>query len=181
MFFGKFKREFKVAPKSGSLTVDIGDDGFVINGNKLEIPITIDKLREILGKPRRDACRTSKRDKKITELLMHEYVSKRVNYVWDKFGMMCYTNNGTVVNAFAVIMNKPRVVTPSVPRALFGGRVRINGEDWHKAVLRGEDSGFSRHLNVGHFLIVSSYINCDCDNSECPRDNFSGVEISLLR
>lgn len=180
--FGKAEPEFTIAPKSETVWIDVRENGFVINDKRLGIPSVISEFEAVLGKSRGVMFRTSEKDLELMRLVLHEDGSKRTNYAWDDLGMMCYTNNGTVVNTFAVIFNKPRVITDATPKYLFGGRFTVGGEDWYNVIPGGDDLGTSRHARVGDLILCASYLDCDRDNeTDCPRDNFSGIEISLAK
>ncbi len=176
----KAEPEFIVSPKSESFCIDVRDNGFIINGQRLEVPLIISEFEAVLGKARGVRFKMSERDLELMRLVLHEDGSGRTNYAWDELGMMCYTNNGTVVNTFGVIFSKPCVITDATPGFLYGGSFTINGADWFDVILGGVDQGTSRHARVGDLTLCAAYIDCDRDNElECPRDNFSGIEISL--
>ncbi|MDE7231092.1 MAG: hypothetical protein K2N56_11485 [Oscillospiraceae bacterium] len=174
------EREFAVSQKSEAFCVDVRDDCFLINGQRLEVPSVISEFETVLGKARGVKFEMSSRDLELMKFLMNEDGSGRTNYAWDELGMMGYTNNGTTVKTFGVVFKKPRVITDATPDFLFGGKFTVNGADWYDFISGGVDRGTSRHARVGKLALCAAYLDCDRDNElECPKDNFSGIEISL--
>lgn len=179
-FFAKLFGRKKTGGSSESFTIDIREDGFVINGHRLDVPIHIDALSELLGSPRRTAFKTSDEDKEIYEK-MHpgETLVQRVNYTWDDLGLMCYTNNRTVANCFGIKLNKSGYKIASNPKCMFGGTVLINGRPWLPVILAGEDKEVMREVTIGGYLITAEYTDFDQDDSTRNEKSFTGLEIQL--
>lgn len=174
------KKKYEVKESSRGFTIDIGGGCFVINGKRLEVPIHIEALSEVLGKPRKTAFKTSDEDKEIFEKLHPgEVLVQRVNYTWDDLGLMCYTNNGKVVNCFGICLNETDYSVASNPKCLFGGTVLINGKPWLGEMLSGKDCDVFRELIVGNYLLTAEYTDFDQDDSTRGESSFSGIEIQL--
>ena len=174
------EREFAVSRKSEGCCVDVRDDCFLINGQRLEIPSAVSEFEAVLGKARGVKFELSGVDLDFLKFVMNEDASGRTNYAWDELGMMGYTNNGTTVKTFGVVFKKPRVITDATPDFLFGGKFTVNGADWYDVISGGVDRGTSRHARVGKLTLCAAYLDCDRDNElDSPRENFSGIEISL--
>lgn len=179
-FFAKLFGGKKANNCSEGFIIDIRENGFVINGRQLDVPIHIDALSELLGKPRKTAFKTGNEDKEIYEK-MHpgETLVQRVNYTWDDLGLMCYTNNRTVVNCFGICLNKSDYKIASNPRCMFGGTVLINGKPWLPFVLAGEDKEVMREVTLGGYLITAEYTDFDQDDPTRNEKSFTGLEIQL--
>lgn len=179
-FFAKLFGIKKANNSSKGFTIDIRENGFVINGHQLDVPIHIDALSELFGKPRKTTFRTSDKDKEIYEK-MHpgETLVQRVNYTWDDLGLMCYTNNRTVVNCFGICINNSNYIIASNPKCLFGGTVLINGKPWLPTVLAGKDEDVMREVTLGGYLITAEYTDFDQDDSTRDEKSFTGLEIQL--
>lgn len=176
--FGKNK--FEVGARSSGFTIDIRGDCFIINGKRLDVPIHIDGLSDVLGKPRKTAFKTDAEDKEIYEKIHPgEVLVQRVNYTWDDLGLMCYTGNGSVVNCFGICMNSTDYNVASNPKQLFGGKVLICGKPWLGEVLKGKDCDVFRELIVGNYLLTAEYTDFDQDDDTRDESSFTGIEIQL--
>lgn len=169
-----------VSEKSREFTIDIRDDCFMINGGRLDVPIHISALEAVLGKPRKTSFKTDEEDREIYEKLHPgEVFVQRVNYTWDDLGLMCYTNNKSVVNCFGICLNPTDYNVDSNPKTLFGGTVLISGKPWLGEVLSGEDMDVMRELVVGSYLITAEYTDFEQDDSTRDESSFTGIEIQL--
>lgn len=176
--FGKNRPE--TGARSGEFTIGIREDCFLINGKRLEVPIHIDALSEVLGKPRRTAFKTKEEDREIYEKLHPgEELVQRVNYTWDDLGLICYTGNKSVVNCFGICLNESDYNVASNPKQLYGGKLLICGKPWLGEVLRGKDCDVLRELIVGNYLITAEYTNFDQDDDTRDESSFTGIEIQL--
>lgn len=170
----------EISERSKSITIDIRNDGFIIDGKKLEIPMHIDAFSAVLGKPRAVKHKTSAEDKEFLEEMHNEPVTKRVNYAWDDLGLKCYTLNGKVVNTFGICLNPNDICIECDPKTLFGGTVTIMGDDWFEAVMMGEDNDFIRNLGIGdNILVTAEYTDPFVDDSTRDKTSFTCLEIQL--
>lgn len=180
--FGKKKQPaFGQASDSGNITIDIREDGFVINGKKLDIPTHIKALSDVLGKPsRKTAFKTSEEDKEVyAKMHPGEILVQRVNYTWDGLGLMCYTNNGSVVNCFGICMNPAGYNAASDPKSMFKGTVLINGKPWLGVMKAGKDLEVFRKVILGSYSLVAEYTDFEQDDSTRGESSFTGIEIQL--
>ena len=179
-FSGLFgKKTENVSASSKYYSIDICDDGFVINGKKLDLPIHIDAIAAVLGKPRSVSFKTNEKDREFLEDLHSEPVTKRVNYTWDELGLMCYTLNGKVVNTFGICTQPQTNNSPSNPKGLFEGRLTINGQPWLTAVMAGKDCEVMREVHMGSYLISAEYTDFEQDDATRSETSFTGLEIQL--
>ena len=182
-FFSKLfgKKKSAVLGNSKTITIDIREDGVMINGKKMDIPIHIRALSDILGKPRKTAFKTSKEDKEVyAKMHPGEILVQRINYTWDELGLMCYTNNGSVVNCFGIEFNPPEGYNAaSHPKSMFGGTVLINGKPWLGEVMAGKDLEVFRKIIVGNYSLVAEYTDFEQDDSTRDESGFTGIEIQL--
>lgn len=183
-FFGKIfgrhrGKSIGVSEKSKSYTIDIRDDCFVINGEKLEVPMHIDALSKVLGEPRAKRFKTDPESEHVLEVMHGEPITDRVNYTWDELGLMCYTYNGKVVNTFGICIQPQISDSPSNPKQLFGGKLTINGEHWLSVALAGRDEDVFREFTVGNYLITAEYTDFDQDDATRDETSFTGLEIQL--
>lgn len=180
--FGKLfgKKTNGVSGNSGAFTIDIREDGFLINGRRMDVPIHISALSEILGKPRRTAFKTSEEDKEVyAKMHPGEILVQRVNYTWDDLGLMCYTNNGSVVNCFGICLNPTDYKVDSHPKSLFKGTVLINGRPWLGVMKAGKDLEVMRKIVLGSYSVVAEYTDFEQDDSTRNESSFTGIEIQL--
>lgn len=168
-----------VSERSKSMTIDIQGDCFVINGNKFEIPMHVDALSAILGKPRAVKFKTDPEMRAFLEELESAPVTNRVNYAWDDLGLMCYTLNGKVVNAFGIHLNPQNHNSPANPKMLYGGKITINGEDWLPIVISSEKFDSYRRVVVGNLVINAGYTDYYQDDATRDRKSFNNLEIHL--
>lgn len=173
------KKTEKISEVSKNFSIDIRDDCFVINGQKLEVPMHIDALSKVLGEPRAKHFKTDSETQHVLEVMHSEPISNRVNYTWDELGLMCYTYNGKVVNTFGICIQPQTNDSPSNPKMLFGGKLTINGEAWLPVIKAGRDEDVFRELYVGNYLITAEYTDFDQDDETRDETSFTGLEIQL--
>lgn len=177
-FFGKKYEQASEATKS--YTIDICGDCFIINGQKLEVPIHIDALTRIFGEPRAKHFKTKESEREINEKIAGEQITDRTNYFWDGLGLKAYTYNGSVVNTFGIQFNKADYETKKIGTiAKFKGTVTINGQPWLPVALAGEDKDVFREFTVGNYLITAEYTDFDQDDATRDETSFTGLEIQL--
>ena len=180
--FGKlFGKKSNAGPVSSKgITIDIREEGLVINGRKMDIPIHIKALSDVLGKPRKTAFKTSEEDKEVyAKMHPGEILVQRINYTWDELGLMCYTNNGSVANCFGICMNPTEYKVESHPKSLFGGTVFINGKPWLGVMMAGKDLEVFRKIVLGNYSVVAEYTDFEQDDSTRDGSSFTGIEIQL--
>lgn len=173
------KTSVRISERSKSMTIDIQGDCFVINGNKFEIPMHIDALSAILGKPRAVKFKTDPEMREFLEELENTPVTNRVNYAWDDLGLMCYALNGKVINAFGIHLRQQTHNSPANPKTHFGGKITINGQHWLPIVMSGVDEDTSRHVILGNLTMTASYSDCYQDDSTRDETSFTAFEIQL--
>lgn len=176
--FGK-KTEKASGFSSQNFSIDICDDCFVINGAKLDLPIHIDALTAVLGKPRSVSFKTKAEDREFLEELHSEPVTNRVNYTWDSLGLMCYTYNGKVVNTFGICTQPQTNNSPSNPKGLYEGKLTMNGQPWLSVVMAGRDCEVMREVYMGNYLISAEYTDFEQDDTTRDETSFTGLEIQL--
>ena len=174
------KKDKKAAGfSSRNYSIDIRDDCFVINGTKLDIPVHIDALTAVLGKPRAVSFKTKPKDREFLENLHSEPVTKRVNYTWDGLGLKCYTYNGKVVNTFGICIQPQTNNSPSNPKELFKGNITMNGQPWLPVVMAGKDCEVMREVYMGSYLISAEYTDFMQDDITRDETSFTSLEIQL--
>ena len=182
-FFSRLfgKKKSAVLSNSKAITIDIREDGLEINGRKLDVPTHIKALSDILGKPRKVPCKTSAEDKEVyAKLHPGEILVQRINYTWDELGLMCYTNNGSVVNCFGIEFNPPEGYnSASTPKKMFGGTVFISGKPWLGVMMAGKDLEVFRKIVLGNYSVVAEYTDFEQDDSTRDESSFTGIEIQL--
>ena len=175
------KKKLPAVGQSSGITIDIREDGLVINEKKLDVPTHIKALSDIFGKPRKIPCKTSEEDREVyAKLHPGEIIVQRVNYAWDELGLMCYTNNGSVVNCFGIEFNPPESYnSASTPKKMFGGTVLINGKPWLGVMMAGKDLEVFRKIILGNYSVIAEYIDFEQDDSTRDESSFTGIEIQL--
>lgn len=168
-----------ISERSKSMTIDITGDYFTINGEKLEIPMHIDTLKAILGNPRAVKFETDPEMRAFLEEMEGGPVTNRVNYAWDDLGLMCYTLNGKVVNAFGIHLRQQNHNSPANPKTHFGGKITINGQNWLPIVMAGDNTDSSRRVILGNLLLTASYSDYYQDDATRDETSFSTFEIQL--
>lgn len=164
---------------SAKFSIDIRDDCFVVNGQKLEVPIHIDALCRVLGAPRKKGFRTDEEDRAVLEQVRGGPISKRVNYYWDNLGLMCYTDNGEVAGCFGITFRHADYGAAVQPKELYTGNVTINGQPWFDVMKNGEDCEFFLEKQVGFYKLTAEYADFDQPADERTEESFNGIEIQL--
>lgn len=164
-FFDFFKDLFggskpKYAPEE--LNINITDTSVSINGNIIEVPCHLDRLKAFFGKPRKFVGK-----------------SGNINFTWDDLGVYCYTKGNNVVYCIAVKAHKGDIVTDTDPRSMFKGVLTINGEPWEEVMHGGEDLDVARERVLNGLALFSEYVDMEKGDSEGCRGAYSGVEVSL--
>lgn len=179
---GLFDRFKRVEERSGGYTIDILGDCFVVNGERLEVPIHIDALTRVLGEPRAKRFKTKEKDRGINELIAGEAITDRTNYFWDSLGLKAYTYNGSVVNTFGIQFAKADYESAKIgSKTKFKGVVTINGQPWFPVVMAGKDKEVFREVQVGNYLVTAEYTDFDQDDSTRGETDFTGLEIQLMK
>lgn len=175
-----FKKKVKKIPDDpAELTIDICKHCFVINGNKLEVPMHINALSAVLGEPRAHKFKTEAKTREMLEKSGGEPVTNRVNYTWDALGLMCYTHNGKVVNTFAIQLGEQINNSPSNAKCTFKGTITIGGMPWLSVIMAGKDCDVMRQAYIGDYLITAEYTDFMQDDSTRTEASFTGLEIQL--
>ncbi len=158
--FGRKKCRF--SPEA--LDINITEDAFIINGNKIEIPCHIESLTGLLGTPRKTRCSKN----------------SNLNYTWDELGVYCYTKGNNIVNCFAVLARNGELSLKYLPKSTFAGRLSILGKPWEETMSHGVDEeGFARSLQLENFSIFSEYVDFGKGDSEGFEGAYSNAEIQL--
>lgn len=173
------KKVKKIPENPAELTIDIKKHCFVINGNKLEVPIHINALSEVLGEPRAHRFKTEAKTREVLERNSREPITNRVNYTWDALGLMCYTHNGKVVNTFAIQLGEQTNNSPSNAKRHFAGTLTINGMPWLPVIMAGKDCDVMRQAYIGDYLITAEYTDFEQDDQTRDENSFTGLEIQL--
>ena len=173
------KKPPQVADKSKKFCIDIREDCFVVNGQTLEVPIHIESLKRVLGQPRKKTFHTSETERHVLEALNKEQITNRTNYYWDDLGLKCYTNNGGVVNCFAIVFRHGDYNEAVQSKMLYGGNVTIMGEPWLEVMKTGEDCHMFRQKRVGYYSLTAEYVDFDQPDETRTEKDFTGIEIQL--
>lgn len=180
---GLFDKLFnKKAPQSnsGNFKIDIQGDCFIINGNRLEVPMHIDAFTAVLGTPRAVKFKTKQEDKDFLERVNHDVITGRVNYIWDELGLKAYTYNGSVVNTFSVELQTADYETAKTGTGTkFSGELTINGKPWLGVMLSGKDHEVFRRKVVGCFSLTAEYTDFMQDDHTRTEKDFTCIDISL--
>lgn len=179
IFGGRFAKKDKGSEDSFGFTIDICGDCFVINGTRLEVPIHISALENVLGKPRAHRFKTDSFSRQVLEETRGEPVTNRVNFTWDALGLKCYTHNGKVVNTFGIQLQEQTNNSPSNAKSLFRGKVTIGGQPWLPVIMAGKDCEVMRQAYVGDYLITAEYTDFMQDDLTRNETSFTGLEIQL--
>lgn len=181
LFDNLFNKKYEEASKATqSYIIDIRDDCFVVNGQRLEVPIHIEALTRAFGEPRAKHFKTKESEREINEEISGEPITDRVNYFWDGLGLKAYTYNGSVVNTFGIQFAKADYETKKIgTKAKFKGTVTINGQPWFPVAMAGLDKEVFREFYVGNYLITAEYTDFDQDDATRDETSFTGLEIQL--
>lgn len=179
---GFFKKKYKgIVQDSQSCTVNITEEYIEINGKRVEIPMHIDYLSQVLGEPREVKFKTADKDKAFLEAMHGKgMVTNRVNYIWDDLGIMCYTQNGKIISCLGIELNHGERPYPHTPKSVFKGTVTINGRHWLPVIKAGEDCEVLQRAYVGSYLITGEYVDIAQTMEERDERSYTGLEIQLM-
>lgn len=151
---------FRKKPKDViSVTIDLCDDYFVVNGKQFTIPAKVSELVEILGEPRCVADR-NKDDKTYKEIVCEKYnlspeKFSMMDYYWDDLGLMASTYEKKTVSCFWIKIDNSRKYPMEMAKHNFSGTLFINGRPWQDVVEERKGNGtFYMKLGKLHAYVV---------------------------
>lgn len=162
------------------LTIEINDDGFVINGESFFEGLEIAKLKSILGEPR---VQKKEPDKNYREYMERrrgkEYFENFKTLVWDDAGIYSHTEDGKTLLSIGIVFDNSRKTAEHTPKSNFSGVFTINGGDWLTAVKAGRDM-FENYckLNVKKYVIFAEYKNSKMTLPDRGTEDFTLIEIT---
>ena len=171
---------------SQHISIDVNEDYVTINGRQLTMPIKMDMLMELFGKPQVQTfgeVHIDVLDEEDNDFI-NKLAGKRINYVWNELGLYAFTNDATNVTGL-MMMLRPAVnpETPAIyPKNMFGGRFTINGGEWFpvmKPVKTEYSNSSEKFLELGRHYIFGCFTDRDQKDKKRTEKSYSHIQISL--
>lgn len=152
----------KQALESVSVTLDLRDNGFMLNGVSFPFPARASELIKVLGEPR------------IAENQSMEYVRELYckkyhfdpdtfcpwDYYWDSMGLFARTFDHETVHSLFIYLGKSSYPFP-MPKCAFSGTLLIHGNPWQECILK--KGGLSGAVPLGNLHLEVSLHGRDTD------------------
>lgn len=162
---GFIKNLFGKSPKTqdNQITLNLVDNGFVINGHEFAFPARASELVKVLGEARivADQCPESLREVYCEEYGFDIETFHPWDYYWDELGLLARTYDHETVHKFSISLNPSKYPFP-MPKECFTGTLLVHGNHWHDETIksRGGSLQFDRC-----FASVHSYGNIKKEKS----------------
>lgn len=162
------------------LTIELNDDGFVINGEQFFEGLEIEKLKSILGEPREQKKEPDKNYREYMERRRgKEYFENFKTLVWDDAGIYSHTEDGKMLLSIGIVFDNSHKTAEHTPKSNFPGAFTINGADWLAAVKAGKDM-FENYckLDTKKYVVFAEYKNGKMTLPKRGAEDFTLVEIT---
>ena len=147
----------KQSNESAPITLDLRENGFILNGVSFPFPVRASELIKILGEPR---IAENQIMENVRAIYCKEYnfdpdTFNPWYYYWDNIGLFARTFEHETVHSLFIYFRKSEYPLP-MPKCGFSGTLLINGHPWQECVLkkdgiRGAVPLGNLHLNVSRY------------------------------
>ncbi len=142
-----------------SITIDISENGLLLNGTAITLPCDISALSAVLGEPDKTSFSKIESDLFDEEALeeLNSRTAERACYTWNELGIHCHTDDGVTVNTVSLRMRNSTIVKhPDYYAALmFSGVLTINGKPWVKQLEAGDKGMDFTELILGEYSVYA--------------------------
>ena len=166
-----------------SVTVDIKENGIVINGTEFAGKIVIDDLKNVLGEPRLFEL---KPDKNLQEALEQKFGKGNVHvikYTWDNLGIYANTNDGKLITDMGFAFNNRDKTAPQTPKSDFAGTITLNGNSWLQEMRNSKSfKAFKTYYNVkvGGYYMFAEFLPESKDKEDKTEDDFALIALERV-
>ena len=177
--------DFDTTP-SKDITIDVDEEHITINGKKLALPINMNELVELFGKPEKQTF-----GKVYVDVLddddnafLNAMVGQRINYVWNDLGLYAYTDDRVNVNTLMLVIRpyEDHEMPEIFPKNMFGGTFTINGGSWFpplKPIKTEYSNSAEKKMRLGRHLIYANFTSRDFKDKNRTERHYSGFQITL--
>lgn len=171
---------------SKDITIDVDEEYITINGKRLSLPINMNELVELFGKPEKQTFGKVYLD--VLDDEDNEYLNaiagQRINYVWNDLGLYAYTNDRVYVKTLMLVIRpyEDRETPEIYPKNMFGGTFTINGGSWFeplKPIKTKYSNSAEKSLKLGRHLIYANFTSRDFKDKKRTERHYSNFQISL--
>ena len=141
---GLFDKIFGNSKKTedNPMTLDLIDNGFVINGHPFSFPARASELLKVLGNAR---IVENQYDDKLREIYCKEHgfdidTFCPWDYYWDELGFMARSFDHETIHMFAINLN-PSKYPFQLPKKYFTGTLLVHGNHWHDEIVKQHRGG----------------------------------------
>lgn len=147
-FFKNFSNK-KQNNESVPVTLDLRDNGFILNGTSFPFPARASELIKLLGEPR---IAENQYMDKLKEIYCKEYHFDSASfnpwdYYWDNAGIIARTFEHETVHSLIIYLRKSKYPFP-MPKCIFSGTLLINGQTLHEYILK--EGSLRNYLQLGN-------------------------------
>ncbi len=141
------------------ITINITENGLLLNGTSITLPCDISELSAVLGEPCKTSFSSIENDLFDEETLeeLNEQAANSACYTWNELGIHCHTDDGATVNTISLRMRNSTIAKhlDYYSAMMFSGTLMINGKPWVKQLETG-DKGFDfTELILGEYSVYS--------------------------
>ena len=136
---GLFDKIFGNSKKTedNQMTLDLIDNGFVINGHPFSFPARASELLKVLGDAR---IVENQYDDKMREIYCEKYGFDidsfcPWDYYWDELGLLARTFDHETIHMFAINLNPSKYPFP-LPKKYCTGTLLVHGNHWHDEIVK---------------------------------------------
>lgn len=146
---GFFKNLFGKTSQThdNQITLNLIDNGFVINDHQFAFPARASEMVKVLGEARivADQCPESLREVYCEKYDFDIDTFHPWDYYWDELGLLARTYDHETVHMFAIKLRPSEYPFP-LPKECFTGTLLVHGTHWHDEVIksRGGSLQFDR-------------------------------------
>ena len=146
------------------LTLDVSENGLLLNGSAITLPCDISELTAVLGKADKTSFGEVKRDMFDEDIdeealaQLNAQTAQRACYTWNALGMHCHTDDGVTVNTLSLRMNDSTLMKHPdyYAKTMFSGTFTINGRPWLKQFEKGDKSEDTTELILGEYSVYAT-------------------------
>lgn len=144
-----------------TVSIDISENGLILNGTAVTLPCDISVISDILGEPVRTTFGKIESDLFDEEALeqLNSETADRACYTWNELGIHCHSDDGVTVNTVSLRMRDSKLMKHPAyfASAMFSGAFTINGKPWLEQ-LKSADTGLDcTELILGDYSVYASH------------------------
>lgn len=177
--------DFDKSP-SEHIAVDVTNEYVYINNKQYTLPIKMEVLIEMFGKPQIQTfgkIQIDELDEEDNDFL-NAIAGQRINYCWNELGIYAYTHDAIYAKAL-LFMLRPGISpeTPDIfPKNMFGGKITINGREWFESLKKIKpeySNSANKSMTLGRHKIYGQFTDNNIKDRLRTEKSYSYIDIDL--